>query len=97
MKIGITISNYYEKELKEIANLNNMAVTTICGLIVENFITFNKNRGAIPLFKQETKIVFAKSKSKKDDSDPNDEIEDDKYSNMSREELLALLANEEED
>lgn len=64
MKIGIVIPNYYEQYLLKIANLNGKTKSSICGLIVENFLSYNLNLKKFPLFQQNVKIVFANEKPK---------------------------------
>lgn len=66
MKVGITINGYFEPYLEEIAKLNNMSVTSICGLIVENFLSFNKKNQRFPLFQKQVNIVFSEKVSKSD-------------------------------
>ena len=69
MKIGITIPNYYEPFLKEIANLNGSNKTNICSLIVENFLSYNLKQKKYPLFRKNVSIVFANEKVSESNSD----------------------------
>lgn len=58
MKIGITITKDIEEYLKEIAIENGLSKTTICSLIVENFLSYNKRKKKKPIFKKVTMILF---------------------------------------
>ena len=74
MKIGLTINNYYKDYIEEIAKMNNMTVTTICGIILQNFLDFNKHQRRYPIIRQCYKMVFA-SEHKDEQVDPNFEEE----------------------
>lgn len=74
MKIGLTINNYYKDYIEEIAKMNNMPVTTICGIILQNFLDFNKQQRRYPIIRQCYKMVFAKT-PKDEQVDPNFEEE----------------------
>lgn len=88
MKVGITLNDYYKKYLGEIASLNNMSITSICGLIVENFLSYNEKNKKFPLFKTSISIVFAEKVD-------NSKLVDEEGS-LSRDEILASLSDTEE-
>lgn len=107
MKVGITLNDYYKKYLGEIASLNNMSITSICGLIVENFLSYNEKNKKFPLFKTSISIVFAQKVNKTNQAENEvktnmtwDEIQehfaDEEESSLSREEILASLCDNED-
>ena len=90
MKIGINIPEYYREFLEEIANVNEMHISTICGLIVENNLSFNRNAKRVPLFNRQVHISYAK----KCDSGlvPDPKFEEEQYKpSMSYEDMIADL------
>lgn len=93
MKIGITLPEYYKEYIEEIAKVNNLSKTAVCGLILENFLSFNKERRYFPRFKRQTTLVFEKPKNS---GEKPDEPENDEQT-ATREEILARLANKEDE
>lgn len=95
MKVGITINGYFKPYLEDIAKLNNMSITSICGLIVENFLSFNKINKRFPFFQKQVKIVFSEkvNKSYIDDnnSDSGSGSVDQDCKLLTREEINAEL------
>lgn len=72
MKIGITIPDYYKRYLEKISKLNNISVTGVCSLIVENFLSYNNNLKKFPLFRRDVRIVFANENLESDSLSPGD-------------------------
>lgn len=95
MKVGITINGYFKPYLEEIAKLNNMSLTSICGLIVENFLSFNKKNKRFPLFQKQVNIVFSEKVFKSDldnnYSDSGAGSVDQASESLNKEELLKKI------
>lgn len=72
MKIGITINDYFNTYLEQLSIANKLSKTAICGLIVENFLSYNLKFKKLPLFKKAIRIVYNEEASKNYlDSDNN--------------------------
>lgn len=91
MKIGITISDFYKSFLEEAAKLNGMSPTRICSLIVLNYLSFNKEKGRIPLFYPKVSVVYANKVKKTIETDNQEEP------SMTWDQLQEQLKNVEDD
>ena len=95
MKIGITLPRYYEDYLTEIAKVNGLSITTICGLVLENYLSYNKANKRVPLFQRKWNVVYAKKQQPDDGNNyegmSDDEVNQRAKSLLSRDEMLAEI------